>query len=185
MSILSDSYIQKLIEEGQIVIKPLTEDDIQPASVEVHIDGWGSVFDGKRTIDPKNPPTPEEYSKIEFPTILSPGRMLIVSTIEWVEIPNFLVAEVWGKSSLARLGLQVHCTAGYIDPGFKGNITLELTVHNSVGILISPGMKIGQLNFSDVKGHVKRPYGTKGLGSRYLGQSGPTTSRGIDSIREG
>jgi dCTP deaminase len=110
------------------------------------------------------------------PFILHPGEFVLGQTLEWVELPDDLVARLEGKSSLGRLGLLIHSTAGYVDPGWKGNLTLELSDVANLPIALYFGMKIGQISFYQMSSPVERPYGSKELGSKYQGQSTPTES---------
>ena len=110
------------------------------------------------------------------PFILHPGEFVLGQTLEWVELPDDLVARLEGKSSLGRLGLLIHSTAGYVDPGWKGNLTLELSNVANLPIALYRGMKIGQISFFRMSSPVERPYGSKELGSKYQGQSSPTES---------
>ncbi|MFV2063059.1 MAG: dCTP deaminase, partial [Chloroflexota bacterium] len=110
------------------------------------------------------------------PFILNPGEFVLGQTLEWVELPDNVVARLEGKSSLGRLGLLIHSTAGYVDPGWKGTLTLELSNVASLPIALYFGMRIGQISFFEMSSAVERPYGSKGLGSRYQGQSTPTAS---------
>lgn len=174
---LSDSEIRKRLLDRSLIIEPPPSDsDMQPASVDLHLandimkvsqQNWvirpdEDVWYIKKTLDSDDP---RGFA-------LEPHQFVLSSTLEWVEVPDDLAARVEGKSSLGRLGLIVHATAGFIDPGFRGNITLELMNLNSVPILLSPGMEIAQICLSPMIGKVERPYGSDGLGSRYQDSKG-------------
>lgn len=180
--VLSDHSIKLEIAKGRIVIEPCSPDDIQPSSVDLHLDDDFAVFYNSRYpyIDPlaEQPGLTEQVraSKIE-PFVLHPGEFVLGSTFEHIEIPDDLVARLEGKSSLGRLGLLIHSTAGYIDPGWRGKITLELSNVSNLPILLTPGMKIGQISFSTMTTAADRPYGHPGLRSRYQDQDKTTSSR--------
>lgn len=180
--LLSDLDIHTEIATGRLVIDPFDPGDVQPASVDIHLDRSFLVFDHSRCthIDPEDPPL-ELVSRIDLPTgepfVLHPGEFVLGSSRETVTIPTDLAARLEGKSSLGRLGLLTHATAGFIDPGFTGTITLELSNTATLPILLRPGMRIGQLCFFRLTSPTARPYGSPGLGSRYQGQTGPTASR--------
>ena len=181
MSVLSDHDIGASIGAGQIVIRPYDPADLQPSSVDLHLDRSFRVFRNNRYpyIDVRAPqPDLTEMLTIadDEPFVLHPGEFVLGQTLEWVELPNDLVARLEGKSSLGRLGLLIHSTAGYVDPGWKGNLTLELSNVANLPIALYFGMKIGQISFFQMTSPVERPYGSKELGSKYQGQSTPTAS---------
>jgi len=181
MSVLSDHDIGASIDAGQIVIKPYDPADLQPSSVDLHLDRRFRVFRNNRYpyIDVRAPqPDLTELLTIadDEPFVLHPGEFVLGLTLEWVELPNDLVARLEGKSSLGRLGLLIHSTAGYVDPGWKGNLTLELSNVANLPIALYFGMKIGQISFFRMTSPVDRPYGSPELGSKYQGQSEPTAS---------
>ena len=181
MSVLSDRDIRHAIEDGSIVIRPYEPKDLQPSSVDLHLDRRFRVFRNNRYafIDVRSPqPDLTELLTIEDdePFILHPGEFVLGQTLEWTELPNDLVARLEGKSSLGRLGLLIHSTAGYVDPGWKGNLTLELSNVANLPIALYYGMKIGQISFFRMSSAVERPYGSPELGSKYQGQSEPTAS---------
>jgi dCTP deaminase len=181
MSVLSDRDIRASIEARAVVIKPYDPKDLQPSSVDLHLDRRFRVFRNNRYafIDVRAPqPDLTELLTIEDdePFILHPGEFVLGQTLEWVELPVDLVARLEGKSSLGRLGLLIHSTAGYVDPGWKGNLTLELSNVANLPIALYTGMKIGQISFFKMSSPVDRPYGSKELGSKYQGQSEPTAS---------
>ena len=181
--VLSDRSIRESLDSGHIVVDPLGEGCIQPASVDIRIDRHIRVF-----------LAPEEYSVVDVRTnldgitklaeipdpgsyVLDPGEFILANTMENIELPADIVARLEGKSSLARLGLMVHATAGYVDPGFKGQLTLEISNVARAKISIFYGMKISQISFLQMSTPAENPYGSKTLGSKYQGQSGPTPSR--------
>ncbi|CCH74806.1 MULTISPECIES: dCTP deaminase [Actinomycetes] len=155
---------------------------IQPSSVDVRLDRWFRLFDNHRypVIDPAQD-QPDLTRLVETerdePFVLHPGEFVLGSTFEVVTLPDDIAARLEGKSSLGRLGLLTHSTAGFIDPGFSGHVTLELSNVATLPILLWPGMKIGQLCFFRLSSAAEHPYGSEKYGSRYLGQRGPTASR--------
>jgi dCTP deaminase len=181
LSVLSDRDIQIAIEAGEVSVRPYDRRDLQPSSIDLHLDRSFRVFRNNRYafIDVRAPqPDLTELLRIadDEPFILHPGEFVLGQTLEWVELPNDLVARLEGKSSLGRLGLLIHSTAGYVDPGWKGNLTLELSNVANLPIALYCGMKIGQISFFKMSSPVDRPYGSKDLGSKYQGQSEPTAS---------
>ena len=180
--VLSDRTIRRLLEEERIEIDPFDEALVQPSSVDVRVDRFFRVFHNARYpfIDVKQPQ--EELTELvevdgDQPFILHPGEFVLGSTLERVRLPDDLVARLEGKSSLGRLGLLIHSTAGFIDPGWDGHVTLELSNVANLPITIYYGMKIGQLSFVQMTEPADRPYGAVALGSKYQGQRGPTPSR--------
>jgi dCTP deaminase len=181
MSVLSDRDIRAAIEAGEVVVKPYDPKDLQPSSVDLHLDRRFRVFRNNRYpyIDVRAPqPDLTEMVSVadDEAFILHPGEFVLGQTLEWVELPNDLVSRLEGKSSLGRLGLLIHSTAGYVDPGWKGNLTLELSNVANLPIALYFGMKIGQISFFRMSSPVERPYGSPSLGSKYQGQSEPTAS---------
>ncbi len=179
--ILSDRDIRAAIEAGRIVIDPFTPDAVQPSSVDLHLDRRFRVFRNSRYpfIDVREPqPELTELVEIEGdqPFILHPGEFVLGSTLERVALPNDLVARLEGKSSLGRLGLLIHSTAGYVDPGWDGNLTLELSNVANLPITLYHGMKIGQISFQRMSSPVDVAYGDARIGSKYRGQRDPTAS---------
>lgn len=182
MSVLTDLEIQKRISQGDLIIDPLYDRSIQPSSVDVRLSREVRVFT-KHTaslVDPLN--MQEDLTELvelerDKPFILHPGEFVLGSTVEYIQIPNDLVARIEGKSSLGRIGLMIHSTAGYIDPGFRGTVTLELSNVLPVPIALWGEMFIGQISFVTMTGEVSRPYGSPQLGSKYQNQLGPTESR--------
>jgi len=191
MSVLSDRDIRASVEAGRVRIDPWDADCLQPSSVDLHLDREFRVFRNNRYpfIDVRQAqPDLTELVSItdEEPFILHPGEFVLGQTLEWVELPDDLVARLEGKSSLGRLGLLIHSTAGYVDPGWKGTLTLELSNVANLPIALYFGMKIGQISFFGMSSPVERPYGSKALGSKYQGQSTPTASasyRDFDPVR--
>jgi len=181
MSVLADRDIRRELETGRVRIEPYDPVDLQPSSVDLHLDRSFRVFRNNRYayIDVRQPqPDLTELLSIgdDEPFILHPGEFVLGQTVEWVELPDDLVARLEGKSSLGRLGLLIHSTAGYVDPGWKGNLTLELSNVASLPIALYRGMRIGQISFFRMSSPVERPYGSEGLGSKYQGQREPTAS---------
>ena len=180
--VLSDGTIRRLLAEGRIEIDPYDEALLQPSSVDVRVDRYFRVFHNARYpfIDVREQQEDlTELVEIEDDRrfILHPGEFVLGSTLERLRLPNDLVARLEGKSSLGRLGLLIHSTAGFIDPGWDGHVTLELSNVANLPITIYYGMKIGQLSFVQLTEAAERPYGADGLGSKYQGQKGPTPSR--------
>ena len=180
--VLSDRTIRRLLEEGRIGIEPYEEELLQPSSVDVRVDRLFRVFRNSRYpfIDVKQ--EMEELTELvevepDEAFILHPGEFVLGSTLERITLPDDLVARLEGKSSLGRLGLLIHSTAGFIDPGWDGHVTLELSNVANLPITIYYGMKIGQLSFVQLSEPAEHPYGTGALGSKYQGQIGPTPSR--------
>ena len=179
--VLSDRTIERLLAEGRIEIDPYDEALLQPSSVDVRVDRFFRVFRNSRYpfIDVKQ----EQEDLTELveidgePFILHPGEFVLGSTLERIKLPDDLVARLEGKSSLGRLGLLIHSTAGFIDPGFDGHVTLELSNVANLPITIYYGMKIGQLSFVQMTEPADNPYGADALGSKYQDQEGPTPSR--------
>lgn len=185
--VLSDRTIREELEAGRIVIEPLGEDCIQPSSVDLHVDRYFRLFRNhtQRVIDVRE--DQEDLTELvdvgEDPLMLHPGEFVLGSTVERVRIPEDLVARLEGKSSLGRLGLLIHSTAGFVDAGWDGHLTLELSNVANLPITVYPDMKIGQISFLRMTTPADRPYGTAGLGSKYQGQWGPTPSRYADNFR--
>ncbi len=186
--VLSDQSIREALEAGRIVIDPLGEGCIQPSSVDLHVDQLFRVFRNhtQRVIDVRK--AQEDLTELidvgpDSPMILHPGEFLLGSTIERVALPDDLVARLEGKSSLGRLGLLIHSTAGFVDAGWDGHLTLELSNVANLPITLYPGMKIGQISFFEMTTPAERPYGAAGLGSKYRGQRGPTASRYYENFR--
>ncbi len=180
--VLSDRTIKEEIANKRIVIDPLNVEDIQPASIDVHLDSDLLVFRNSRKpyIDIKKDVgdlTDLEKIDEDNPFVLHPGEFVLASTLEHIEIPNDVVARLEGKSSLGRIGLLIHSTAGYVDPGWKGHLTLELSNVANLPITLYRGMKIGQISFLRLTSASDNVYGSEKLGSKYQGQTQPTASR--------
>jgi deoxycytidine triphosphate deaminase len=179
--ILSDRDIRAEIAAGRIVIDPYIPEAVQPSSVDLHLDCRFRVFRNSRYpyIDVRTD-QPELTELVEIggdePFILHPGEFVLGSTFERVELPNDLVARLEGKSSLGRLGLLIHSTAGYVDPGWEGNLTLELSNVANLPITLYDGMKIGQISFQRLSSAAEVGYGDARIGSKYRGQRDPTAS---------
>jgi dCTP deaminase len=181
-SVLSDGTIARLVAEGRIRIDPWDSALLQPASVDLRLGDSFRVFHNHRhsAIDLRDPPTnlTEQVSVGEDgPFIIHPGEFCLGRTLEHVELPDDIVARIEGKSSLGRLGLIVHATAGFCDPGWKGTLTLELNNLTRLPIKLYPGLPIAQLSFMTLDAPALRPYGHAGLGSHYQGQVEATESR--------
>jgi dCTP deaminase len=186
--ILSDRSLREAIAAGRLVIDPLDDDAIQPSSIDVRLDSRFRVFYTARHpyIDVKQPMedlTELVEVKPDDAFILHPGEFVLGSTLEQVGIPDDLAARLEGKSSLGRLGLMTHSTAGFLDPGFTGHVTLELSNVANLPITLYPGMRIGQIAVFQLTTAAERPYGSRGVGSKYQGQRGPTPSRYWENFR--
>jgi dCTP deaminase len=186
--ILSDRSLREAIAAGRLVIDPLDDDAIQPSSIDVRLDNRFRVFYTARHpyIDVKQPMddlTELVEVKPDAAFILHPGEFVLGSTLEEVGIPADLAARLEGKSSLGRLGLMTHSTAGFLDPGFVGHVTLELSNVANLPITLYPGMRIGQIAVFQLTTAAERPYGSRGVGSKYQGQRGPTPSRYWENFR--
>ncbi len=180
--LLSDRDILAEIEAGRVALDPYEASMIQPSSIDVRLDKFFRVFDNHKYphIDPaedQSDLTREVEVGSDDAFILHPGEFVLGSTYEYVSLPDDVAARLEGKSSLGRLGLMTHSTAGFIDPGFEGHITLELANVATLPIKLYPGMKIGQLCFFRLTSAAENPYGSAKYGSRYQGQRGPTASR--------
>ncbi len=180
--ILSDRTIREKVEAGEIIIEPFDPSCVQPSSVDLHLDSLFRVFRNHTmpVIDVKQ--NLEELTELveaddERPFILHPGEFVLGSTSERVAIPHDLVARLEGKSSLGRLGLLIHSTAGFVDAGWDGQLTLELSNVANLPITLYPEMKIGQISFQQMTTAADRPYGSGDLKSKYQGQVGPRPSR--------
>ena len=180
--LMSDRDIRASIEAGQIGLEPLEMGLLQPSSFDVRLDRFFRLFDNHKYayIDPA-----EDQSELtrfiecapDEPFILHPGEFVLGSTFEFVKLPDNIAARLEGKSSLGRLGLVTHSTAGFVDPGFNGHVTLELSNMATLPIKLWPGMKIGQLCFFQLSSPSETPYGSEKYLNRYQGQRGPTASR--------
>ncbi len=180
--LLSDRDIRAELASGRIGLDPLDLAMVQPSSVDVRLDRWFRLFDNHKYphIDPSvDQPELTRLVEVETdqPFILHPGEFVLGSTYELVTLPDDVAARLEGKSSLGRLGLLTHSTAGFVDPGFSGHVTLELSNVATLPIMLWPGMKIGQLCFIKLSSPAEHPYGSGAYGNRYQGQRGPTASR--------
>ena len=185
--LLSDKDIRAAIEAGRVALEPFDPDMVQPSSVDVRIDRYFRVFENHRY--PHIDPSVEQAELTRLvepdgdePFILHPGEFVLGSTYEVVTLPDDVSARLEGKSSLGRLGLLTHSTAGFIDAGFSGHVTLELSNVATLPIKLWPGMKIGQLCFFQLTSPAEAPYGSGAQGSRYQGQRGPTPSRSFQNF---
>jgi dCTP deaminase len=180
--LLSDQDLRKEVESGRLALDPFDVEMLQPSSIDVRLDRFFRVFNNTKYthIDPSQQQD-ELTSLVETPAgeqfVLHHGEFVLGSTYEMVTLPDDLAGRLEGKSSLGRLGLLTHSTAGFIDPGFSGHITLELSNVANLPITLHPGMKIGQLCLFKLSSPAEHPYGSKQAGSRYQGQRGPTPSR--------
>ena len=180
--LLSDRDIRTQIDTGRVQLDPYDPAMIQPASIDIRLDRWFRLFDNHRytVIDPSQD-QPDLTRLVEVapdePFVLHPGEFALGATYELVTLPDDIAARLEGKSSLGRLGLLTHSTAGFIDPGFTGHVTLELSNTATLPITLWPGMKVGQLCFFQLSSAAEHPYGSGAQGSRYQGQRGPTASR--------
>ena len=189
MPVLSDGSIRRLVADGRVTITPWDESMVQPASVDLRLGASFRVFHNFRveSIDLADPPTNlTELIEIadDEPFVIHPGEFVLGSTREHVELPDDLVARIEGKSSLGRLGLLIHSTAGFIDAGFCGHITLELSNVANLPITLYPNMKIGQVSFLRMTTEADVPYGSSKAGSKYQGQRGPTPSRYWENFKQ-
>ncbi|GGK94640.1 dCTP deaminase [Sphaerisporangium melleum] len=180
--LLSDRDIRLEIESGRVKIDPFDAEMIQPSSIDVRLDRYFRVFENHRYphIDPAIEQA--ELTRLvepdgDEPFILHPGEFVLASTYEVIGLPDDIASRLEGKSSLGRLGLLTHSTAGFIDPGFEGHVTLELSNVATLPIKLWPGMKIGQVCMFRLSSSAEYPYGSEKYGSRYQGQRGPTPSR--------
>jgi dCTP deaminase len=180
--LMSDRDIRAELESGRIGLEPLEMGLLQPSSFDVRLDRFFRLFDNHKYpyIDPAE--NQDELTRLievdpNEPFILHPGEFVLGSTFEFVSLPDDIAARLEGKSSLGRLGLLTHSTAGFVDPGFKGHVTLELSNVATLPIKLWPGMKIGQLCFFKLSSPSESPYGSEKYNSRYQGQRGPTASR--------
>jgi len=180
--LLSDRDIKAEIDAGRVAVDPYDPGMIQPSSIDVRLDRWFRVFENHKYphIDPST--EQPDLTRLlepegEEPFVLHPGEFVLGSTYEVVTLPDDVAGRLEGKSSLGRLGLLTHSTAGFIDPGFSGHVTLELSNVATLPIMLFPGMKIGQLCLFRLSSPAENPYGSAVYGSRYQGQRGPTPSR--------
>jgi dCTP deaminase len=180
--LLSDRDIRAEITTGRVAVEPFAESMVQPSSVDVRLDRFFRVFENHKysVIDPSIEQSELTREVIVEPNehfILHPGEFVLASTYEIITLPDDIAGRLEGKSSLGRLGLLTHSTAGFIDPGFSGHITLELSNVANLPVKLFPGMKIGQLCLIKLSSPAEHPYGSAVYASRYQGQRGPTASR--------
>lgn len=180
--ILSDRTIKERMRSGELIIDPLCENAVQPASVDVRLDAEILVFRNSwRTHIDVMKPADDVVERVTIeddrPFLLHPGQFALGSTLERVAIPDDVVARIEGKSSLARYGLLIHSTAGFVDPGWDGKLTLEFSNVGILGITLRAGMKIGHISFTQLTTPAENPYGSRDLRSKYQGQNGPVASR--------
>jgi len=185
--LLSDRDIRAEIAANRVAVEPFDEAMIQPSSVDVRLDKFFRVFENHKysVIDPSTEQaelTREVIAEGDEPFILHPGEFVLASTYEVITLPDDIAGRLEGKSSLGRLGLLTHSTAGFIDPGFSGHITLELSNVANLPVKLFPGMKIGQLCLIKLSSPAEHPYGSEKYGSRYQGQRGPTASRSFKNF---
>ena len=187
--LLSDRDIRSEIQSGRVAVEPFDEAMIQPSSVDVRLDKFFRVFENHKysVIDPlieQAELTREVIAEDDEAFILHPGEFVLASTYEIITLPDDIAGRLEGKSSLGRLGLLTHSTAGFIDPGFSGHITLELSNVANLPVKLYPGMKIGQLCLIKLSSPAEHPYGSAIYASRYQGQRGPTPSRSFMSFHK-
>jgi dCTP deaminase len=186
--ILSDRTLREQLALGRIVVEPFDERCVQPSSIDVKLSNHFRVFrnhtagviDVKSAVDLTEPVEIADHGVF----MLHPGEFVLGSTLERIAVPDDMVSRIDGKSSLGRLGLIIHSTAGFIDPGFDGHITLELTNITTLPITLYPTMKVGQVSFMMMTTPADRPYGQGATGSKYQGQRGPTPSRYFENFRD-
>ena len=186
--LLSDGDLRAEIDAGRLGLDPYEPELVQPSSIDVRLDRWFRVFRNMQYthIDPaerQDDLTELVETPDKSPFVLHPGEFVLGSTLEMVTLPDDLAGRLEGKSSLGRLGLLTHSTAGFIDPGFSGHVTLELSNVANLPITLWPGMKIGQLCLFRLSSPATEPYGSAVFGSRYQGQRGPTPSRSWQNFR--
>jgi dCTP deaminase len=187
--LLSDRDIKAQLDSGRVGLDPYDPGMVQPSSIDVRLDKYFRLFDNHKYpfIDPAED-QPELTHLVEtesgHPFILHPGEFVLASTYEQITLPDDIAARLEGKSSLGRLGLLTHSTAGFVDPGFSGHVTLELSNVATLPIKLWPGMKIGQFCFFQLSSPAEAPYGVGANGSRYQGQRGPTASRSFQNFHK-
>ena len=180
--VLSDKSINELIKAKKLVISPFDEEAVQPSSYNLRLANTFRIFRNTKMayLDVRKPVSDfMELIKVQDdePIIIHPGEFILGETDEYFEFPNDVVGRLEGKSSLARIGIIIHATAGYFDPGFRGTGTLEMSNIANIPIALYPHMKIGQMSFHFLSTPAERPYGSRELGSKYQGQRGPTESK--------
>lgn len=182
--LLSDRDIQIRLDDHELYVNPFIESNLQPASLDVTLKDEFIIYEESN--EPINVARKEDIGPAETVTadylILPPGQFILASTVETIGLPRDMAARFEGKSSLGRLGLMTHVSAGFIDPGFFGQITLEICNLNARPIIIQAGMKIGQVCFLQMPTRSRYRYGDKEYGSRYQGQEGPVASKVYDNL---
>jgi dCTP deaminase len=183
--LLSDRSIKEELAKKSIEISPFFPECVQPSSVDVHLDSRFLLFDKTKyaVIDVRKKTEglmKEVIINEDEPFILHPGEFILGSTLEWIKLPDDIAGRIEGKSSLGRLGLLIHSTAGFVDPGWEGNLTLELSNVSPIPITLYYKMKIGQISFNKMSTPVDNPYGSAKLGSHYQGQKTPVASKFLD-----
>jgi dCTP deaminase len=187
--LLSDRSIKEEIAKKTIVITPFFPECVQPSSIDVHLDNKFLLFDKAKyaliDVRKKMEGLMKEITiKEDEAFILHPGEFLLGSTLEWIKLPNDISARIEGKSSLGRFGLLIHSTAGYVDAGWQGNLTLELSNVSPLPITLYYKMKIGQISFNRMTTPVDNPYGSAKLGSHYQGQKKPVASKFYEEFKK-
>jgi len=187
--VLSDRSIREELAAGRLVIEPLAPNSIQPSSVDLRLDRVFRIFrEGDLPHIDVREPCDDLTEAVEIeddkPFLIHPGEFVLASTLESITLPDDLVARLDGRSSLGRLGLLIHATAGYVDPGWRGKLTLELSNATHLPIAVYYGMKICQISFLRLSTPAERPYGSPELGSKYQGQQGPTPSRAYQDFQD-
>ena len=187
--IFSDRDLRRLIDEGKLVVEPFDPNSVQPSSIDLRVGHQFRVFANNRYgyIDVKQ--RMDDLTEMvemadDEPFILHPGEFVLGSTLERVALPDDVVGRLEGKSSLGRLGLLIHSTAGFVDAGWDGYLTLELSNVANLPITIYPGMRIGQLSVFQMTSPAENPYGAGVIGSKYRGQEGPTPSRYYENFSD-
>lgn len=187
--VLSDRNIREEIRKGRIIIEPFDSASVQPASVDLRLDfkllvfkSWRQPFyiDVRQNLEDLNEMV---QLKADEPFLFGPGEFVLASTLEWIKLPDDVVGRLEGKSSLGRIGLLIHSTAGYVDPGWQGHLTLELSNVAKLPITLYYGMKIGQISFLRLSSPAENLYGSPKLGSKYQGQTQPTPSKYFQDFR--
>lgn len=185
--ILSDRDLKQAIKSKKLVIEPFDKKCVQPSSIDLHLHKDVLVFDNYQAAEIDVRKKVDVTRKVEIPEtgfVLHPGEFILGSTTEYLELPGDLAGKLEGKSSLGRLGLIVHATAGFIDPGWKGELTYEITNVSRLPIRIYANMKVSQICFFQMSSEVENLYGSEKLGSKYSGQKGPTASMGYKNFKD-
>jgi dCTP deaminase len=172
--LLSDRDIKDLIKKGEIIVEPFDENLVQPCSLDIRLGNEFRIFESHNIpyIDPKEPDKYSKLIKCEDYIIIHPGEFVLGRTLEYIKLPNHIAATLEGRSSLGRMGIIIHATAGFVDPGFEGTLTLEISNLSNLPVKLYPGMKIGQLAFYKLSSPCEKPYCGK-----YKGQKPPESSK--------